>query len=134
MNNIFISENFKLKEFQSPDTKEVKLDEKLIKKLEKLRYKINEYLATENTPIIISSGYRTWEYHVDLYKRKFGNEWKEHISENSFHLKGKAADLQCPKRMTIDKFSELAEKVGFKAIGTYSWGIHVDTRDYKARW
>lgn len=116
MNNIKISEHFKLKEFQSPDTGEVKVDSKLIEKLEKLRQRIGK-------PLIINSGYRTPEHNA-----KVGG------AKNSLHLQGKAADIRKVEGLTIDEMANLAEMIGFDGIGKYSWGIHVDTRGYRARW
>ena len=52
INDIHISEHFKLSEFQSGDTQEVKIDPKLIEKLGKLRKRVGQRL-------VINSGYRT---------------------------------------------------------------------------
>mgnify|MGYP000376684564 CR=1 FL=1 len=76
MNDIYISENFKLSEFESPDTKEVKVDEKLINKLQQLRNRMGK-------PLIINSGYRTWEHHVSIYQELYGDAWEDNISEKS---------------------------------------------------
>lgn len=76
MNNIKISKNFKLKEFQSSDTKTVKLDSKLLERLQLLR----EYIEK---PIHITSGYRTPEHN----KKVNGHP-------KSRHMKGKAADIR----------------------------------------
>lgn len=105
-----------LSEFESPDTKEVKVDEMLITKLEQLRDWIGQ-------PLKINSGYRTNEHN-----RKVGG------SPKSQHLEGKAADIQKVDGLTVDEMAVLAERVGFDGIGKYYWGIHVDVRGYKARW
>jgi len=134
MNDVYISDNFKLKEFESTDNNLVKVDKKLVEKLELLRKKVNEYLNTDDTPIIITSAFRTWKHHKRIYIEYFGSEWKEHITDESLHLKGKATDLRNPHELTPKKFKELAEEVGFSGIGLYSWGIHVDVADRHARW
>ena len=117
MNDVYISENFKLSEFESPDTKEVKIDEKLIDKLEKYRTKVG------NIPIRINSGYRTPEHN-----KAVGGASK------SLHMTGKACDIHKLKDYSIDEMAYLAEQIGFDGIGKYNWGIHVDVRGYKARW
>ena len=116
INDILISEHFKLLEFQSKDTKEVKVEPELIAKLEKLRSRLGQSLT-------INSGYRTAEHN-----KKVGG------SPNSQHTKGTAADIAKVPGLTIDEMAILAEKVGFDGIGKYSWGIHVDVRGKRARW
>lgn len=116
MNNFQISKHFNLREFQSPDTGEVKINSKLIEKLELLRQRFGR-------PIIINSGYRTKEHNEQV-----GG------SKNSLHVQGKAVDIRKVEGLTIDEMAELAEEIGFDGIGKYNWGIHVDIRGYKARW
>lgn len=51
---------------------------------------------------------------------------------NSQHVLGNGADVQTPNYRWCSTPEELAwycEKVGFDAIGIYSWGCHVDVRD-----
>jgi len=116
LNNFQISKHFNLREFQSPDTGEVKINSKLIEKLELLRQRFGR-------SIIINSGYRTPEHNA-----KVGG------SKNSLHVQGKAVDIRKVEGLTIDEMAELAEEIGFDGIGKYNWGIHVDIRGYKARW
>ena len=117
INDIKISDNFKLSEFESRDTKEVKIEPELIDKLEKLRKRIGQ-------PLIIDSGYRTPEHN----KAEGG-------AEDSLHLYGKASDIRKIDGLRIDEMAVLAEKAGFDGIGKYSWGIHVDVRgNGPARW
>ena len=134
MNKIKISDNFYLYEFQSPDTKEVKVDAKIVRKLQKLRKLVNDLLGTPDTPLFITSGYRTWEHHVSIYKEDYGTEWEEYITDNSLHLDGKAVDIASIDGLSNKKLAKLAEQVGFDGIGVYSWGVHVDVREGQARW
>ena len=55
---------------------------------------------------------------------------------NSQHLLGKAADLGCPSGCTPAQMASIAEEimVDTGGIGTYPWGIHIDTRSTKSRW
>lgn len=135
MNDINISEHFKLYEFESPDTNEVKIDPELVQKLEILRKLVSDYLG-KDTPLIINSGYRTWEHHKYIYEVElgYGDKWEEHISTKSKHLYGIASDIKKVPRLSINQLANLAEDAGFDGIGKYSWGIHVDTRGYRARW
>jgi uncharacterized protein YcbK (DUF882 family) len=118
MNNIKISENFTLHEFQCKDGSQlVKLDERLLVLLQTLRTKVNK-------PIQILSGYRTPEYN-----KKVGGAPK------SQHVEGKAADIRI-SGMTPKNIAKIAEEMGFDGIGIYTKQnfCHVDTRGYKARW
>ena len=117
INDIHISEHFKLLEFESPDTQEVKVDQKLIEKLGKLRKRIGQ-------PLIINSGYRTPEHN-----KAIGG------ADGSLHKAGKAADIAKVKGLSVDEMTVLAQKAGFYGIGKYDWGIHVDVRENgPARW
>ncbi len=110
MNNIQISKNFKLREFQCTDSGSlVKLDSGLLNKLQLLRDKLNN-------PVNITSGYRT----LECNKRVGG-------SSNSYHMKGMAADIYSPG-YTPAEIAKVAEVVGFTGIGTYSNFVHVDVR------
>jgi uncharacterized protein YcbK (DUF882 family) len=104
-----------LSEFQCKSTGEVKLEEALVEKLQKLRDMIGK-------PIIIHSGYRTPEYNAQVGGAK-----------ESQHMEGKAADISV-KGMTSEELAKLAEKVGFNGIGIYAGFVHCDVRSYKARW
>ena len=55
---------------------------------------------------------------------------------NSQHLLGNAADLGCPIGCTPAQMASIAEEImgDTGGIGTYSWGIHIDTRAAKSRW
>ncbi len=116
MNNIQISKNFKLKEFQCKDGSYlVKIDSRLLEKLQKLRDLIGK-------PIIITSGYRTPEYN-----KKVGGV------KNSYHLHGKAVDIKV-NGISPRELSKYAEKVGFNGIGIYENFIHLDIRPVKTIW
>ncbi|MGM0409171.1 MAG: YcbK family protein [Bacillota bacterium] len=117
MNDIKISQNFKLSEFESRDTKEVKITKELIDRLEILRYKLG------SQPLIINSGYRTPEHN-----KAVGG------APESKHMEGIAADVKKVKDYTIDEMAEIAEEIGFTGIGKYNTFIHVDCRPYNARW
>lgn len=115
-NDIQVSKNFKLWEFESPDTQEVKLNPLLIEKIQALRDRVG-------VPLQINSGYRTKEHNT-----KVGG------SPKSQHPHGNAGDIDCPNGMTVDELAEHAEAVGFDGIGKYHTFVHVDVRGYKARW
>jgi len=117
VNKLYISEHFRLDEFESSDTKEAKVDEELVEKLELLRAELG------NQPLIINSAYRTPEHN-----KAIGG------AENSLHMTGKAVDIAKVDDYDIDEMANIAEQIGFDGIGKYNWGIHVDVRGYKARW
>ena len=122
INDIKISENFKLSEFESSDTKEVIIDPVLIDRLEALRKVVSNYFG-QDAPLIINSGYRTPEHN----KAEGG-------ADNSQHLYGKATDAKLPKGLTIDLFAEMGKSVGFTSIGKYNGRIHFDTRKGNYEW
>ncbi len=115
VNDIQISKNFKLREFECREGQEVKLDPELLQKLQALRDKVGK-------PIVITSGYRT-----PTYNKKIGGAPK------SQHVEGKAADIWI-NGLSPKQVAKLAEEVGFRGIGTYSTFTHVDTRKTPARW
>jgi len=116
MNNIQISKNFKLKEFQCKDGSQlVKIDSELLHKLQKLRDLIGK-------PIIINSGYRTPEHN-----KKVGG------AKNSYHLQGKAADIKV-NGISPSELVKYAEQVGFNGIGIYKNFVHLDIRPVKTKW
>lgn len=116
INDIKISEHFKLSEFQSGDSQEVKIDSELVAKLEKLRERIGQ-------PIRINSGYRTPEHN-----KAVGGSY------NSQHMKGVAVDIDLPQGLTIDELANMAEAIGFDGIGKYYTFVHLDVRGYHAHW
>jgi uncharacterized protein YcbK (DUF882 family) len=116
MNDIKLTENFSLYEFECKDGSHlVKLDGELLAKLQKLRDRVKQ-------PITIISGYRTPEYN-----KKVGG------STLSQHMEGKAADIKV-RGMTPEQVAKLCEEIGFRGIGIYPTFVHVDTRLFNARW
>jgi len=116
LNNVVVSKNFVLKEFQCKDgNHQVVLKADLLDKLQRLR-------ELADKPVIITSGYRNPAYNL-----KVGG------SPTSRHLRGEAADIQVAG-MSPDQVAELAEQVGFKGIGVYDTFTHVDVRGVPARW
>ena len=94
------------------------IDMNMVKIADQIREKIGK-------PITINSGLRC----------KTHNSNVGGVS-NSQHLLGKAADLGCPSGCTPAQMASIAEEVmgDTGGIGTYSWGIHIDTRSTKSRW
>ena len=115
-----LSENFKVKEFACRDgSDKVLADLDLISKLQDFRSFIGR-------PVIIPSAYRT-----DSYNKQCGG------AENSYHLRGMAADVYCDgvKAIVIALWAEFN---GFGGIGIYldrdREFVHLDTRPTKYRW
>ena len=116
MNNIQISKNFKLKEFQCKDGSQlVKIDSELLQKLQQLRDLIGK-------PIMVNSGYRTPEYN----KRVGG-------AKNSYHMQGKAVDIKI-NGLGPKEIAKKAEKIGFNGVGIYKNFVHLDIRPVKTKW
>lgn len=116
VNDIQVSRNFKLYEFECKDGSGlVKVDPELLDKLQKLRDLVKR-------PIMINSGYRTPEHN-----KKVGG------SPNSQHLLGKAADIVI-SGLPPSMVAEFAEQVGFNGVGVYNTFTHVDVRNKKVSW
>ena len=94
------------------------IDMNMVKIADQIREKIGK-------PITINSGLRC----------KTHNSNVGGVS-NSQHLLGNAADLGCPSGCTPAQMASIAEDImgDTGGIGTYSWGIHIDTRSTKSRW
>ena len=94
------------------------IDMNMVKIADQIREKIGK-------PITINSGLRC----------KTHNSNVGGVS-NSQHLLGKASDLGCPSGCTPAQMASIAEEImgDTGGIGTYSWGIHIDTRSAKSRW
>ncbi len=92
-----------------------------------------EELRSQTGPLKINSGYRCVKQNT-----------KEGGAKSSEHVAGKAADVSCPKNLTLAQFYAMADKIpAFKngGIGVYPKGagqntdfLHVDTRAKRARW
>lgn len=110
MNNIKVSENFYLHEFECKDGSNlVKLDSELLDKLQKLRTKLGR-------PIKINSGYRTPTHNENVGGAK-----------GSQHLLGTAADIVV--RGVYPKIvAQEAIVLGFSGVKAYDTFTHVDTR------
>lgn len=116
INDIKVSENFKLYEFECKDgSHQVVVDPVLVAKLQTLRTRLGR-------PITINSAYRN-----PTHNKKVGG------ASNSQHLYGKAADIVV-KGLTPQQVAAEAEKVGFGGIGIYKTFVHLDTRPGKTRW
>ena len=96
----------------------VEIDMNMVKIADEIRNRIGK-------PITINSGLRCKTHNANV-----GGV------SNSQHLYGNAADLGCPAGCTPSQMSSVAEKImgDTGGIGTYSWGIHIDTRSTKSRW
>ena len=94
------------------------IDMIMVKIADKIREKIGK-------PITINSGLRCKTHNANV-----GGV------SNSQHLLGNAADLGCPSGCTPAQMASIAEDImgDTGGIGTYSWGIHIDTRSTKSRW
>lgn len=117
MNNIKISDNFNLREFQCKcGCGTVKLHSELLRRLQAIR-------TETGRAVVINSGYR-----CPTHNKKVGG------ASNSQHLHGKAADIFI-KGLPIAEQRKICERYfadgGIGYANTYT---HVDTRGRKARW
>ena len=94
------------------------IDMKMVKIADAIRERIRK-------PISVNSGLRCKTHNANV-----GGV------SNSQHLYGTAADLGCPIGCTPSQMASIAEEImgDTGGIGTYPWGIHIDTRSTKSRW
>ena len=116
MNNIKISENFNLKEFECRHCGQVKLHSELLKRLQRIR-------TLTGRPLRINSGYR-----CEDHNRAVGG------ATSSRHMHGDAADIVIVG-MPIAQQRKICEThFGDGGIGYGQTFTHVDTRGIRARW
>lgn len=121
-----LTTDFKKQEFDSKDGASMPDDVlKNVKELAKNLQVLRDFLKKK---IIITSGYRSF-----FQNKKVGG------TPNSFHLLGKAADIQVEGleplkvKQTIENLIAQG-KIKQGGIGLYDDFIHYDTRGKKARW
>jgi uncharacterized protein YcbK (DUF882 family) len=108
---IKLSADFYADEFESPDTRESKMQPEFITKLQRLR-------SICGWQFFVKSGYRT-----PAYNKKLGGE------DNSYHVQGMAADISHKGWTGIQryKFVSAALSLGL-SVGVYDAHFHVDNR------
>jgi len=128
INDFYLDEDktLKMSEVACKHCKTAMIDPKLLKCWNKLRKRVAQ-------PININSGYRCWDYHVELYKRNHPKDWEREVTTQSYHLKGMALDLSVPRGITIAEFVNLAKWAGFTYVyvidnNPLDGDIHVDVR------
>ena len=116
MNDIQVSKNFRLREFECSCCQSVKLDSDLLGRLQQIR-------DDAGRPVIINSGYR-----CPSHNSAVGG------ASQSRHMVGDAADFRIPG-LSIGRQRELAEKYfANDGIGYANNFTHVDCRGSRARW
>lgn len=100
--------NFQAHELRCRGTGTLKISVEALDALQRLR---NAW-----GPIIPASAYRSVGHNANV-----GG------SPKSQHLIGKAFDIHLPQEV-VDKFVALARNAGFRWVGYYSWGVHIDVR------
>ena len=117
MNNIQVSENFRLSEFQCKcGCETVKLDSELLRRLQAIRTQIGR-------PMIINSGYR-----CQGHNRSVGS------TDTSQHRTGRAADIVVRGMSVQQLYNICDQRFQDGGVGRYSGHVHVDTRGSRARW
>jgi len=113
INNVWIGSYYRLYELESPDTKEVKVDPKLIACLDKLQ-------RESESRVVITSGYRT-----PAHNEKVGG------AARSFHMKGMAVDcyqVGCKNKKGLLALAKRGLKCGFTTAIIYKGHVHFDVR------
>jgi len=109
-----LSEHFNEREFVCPCCGQLKVDDKLVQLLERIREHFRR-------PVIVNSGYR-----CDLHNKEVGG------TPYSMHKQGLAADIDVVGVSPAKVQQYLRDHEG--GLGKYTRFTHVDVRGYKARW
>lgn len=94
------------------------LDPRLVLLLDQMR-------ASAGIPIVITCGLRTSEKNDSLVEENKGAVLTGAVKDSA-HLKGLAADLQCPDSATRFILVKAAYAVGFRRIEAATAHVHVD--------
>lgn len=121
--NLFLSPHFQVKEFKSPDSNTVKIDNRLIWVLERL------FIDLKCSKMIINSGYRT-----PAHDKKVGG------SGTGYHTKGMAADIKpydksgkvISAKIVCQKLCDYGDVFGIGYINENS--VHIDSRSRVSIW
>ncbi len=117
MNDIKVSDNFMLREFQCKcGCQQVKLHSELLKRLQAIRKETGR-------PVVVNSGYR-----CPTHNKKVGG------AADSQHIHGKAADVVIQGLSIADQRKVWEKHFANGGIGYANTYTHVDTRGQKARW
>jgi uncharacterized protein YcbK (DUF882 family) len=106
------------------------MHESVLVAAEKLRALISRETG-QDTPLHPNSGFRCHNHNDGMIKRGYP------ASPHSQHLIGRAIDIRQAKGVSIERMAEIANSISEIAqggLGVYDWGIHIDTRGYRARW
>jgi uncharacterized protein YcbK (DUF882 family) len=115
-----LSRSFKREEFlcKCGDCDYDTVDAELVTLLQELR----DYF---NQPIKITSGNRCIEHNLAIGSK----------AKNSYHIRGRAADIQVSNVLPIDVQAYIRDKYPNRyGLGCYTSFTHIDTRTKKGRW
>ena len=121
-----LSKNFNLREFKCSDGSSTPLE--VVKNLEKLATNLQVLREKVDSPITITSGYRS-----PTHNKKIGG------AEKSQHILGTAADFKVKGMRPSEVYAIIENlikegKIQEGGLGLYSNWIHYDIRGTKARW
>lgn len=100
VNDVRLTEHFRLREFECPCCRCVQVAPRLVYQLEELR-------GLWGRPVIITSGYRCADH----------NLWVKGVP-NSLHMRGQAADIVVPEAEQ-ETVAAMARKAGFDSVILY---------------
>lgn len=102
------------------------VQQSVVNLFERIRAHLCE-VAGKDVPILVTSGYRCARY----------NRTVPGAVKDSFHSKGLALDLACPKHCPFEVFAGVCDLLnpdgGVGVYPTHKF-VHIDTRGRKARW
>lgn len=127
MEIIRLSEHFTANEFvcrcgkcdlSKPDIIKKVIHPVLVEKLEEFRLCIGK-------PVIVSSGARCKEHHMNIYKSRYGNDWKKYITWESKHLINERSYFEAGDIQPVDtdyfNAGMLCAYLRFNCVGWYQY-------------
>lgn len=113
---------FDTREFESKDGAKSPYGETVVKP--ELVALLNRIRRAWGRPIIVNSAYRSPEHNKSV-----GGV------DNSYHVKGLAADIRPERQEDLPELQELCLELNLAGgVGVYNSFVHVDARGIKARW
>jgi uncharacterized protein YcbK (DUF882 family) len=93
------------------------------------------HLAGTDRPLILLSGFRSLSTNEMLIARSIAQNGRSGVARNSFHLAGRASDVNHPV-LNLDRLARLGREAGAGGVSPYSSSdfVHFDDGPVRGAW